>query len=195
MTTNSRVSQTFIAMRTQLARAISSIVPPKDIEDIVQETYVRACNFERKSKINHPPSFLLKTVKNLALDHIKSAGYRLSDSVDDIDEFHSGRSGPDEGFADDEVLNNALAHEEFSYFCEAVRLLPIQCRRAFILKKVYGYSQREIAHSLKISESTVEKHIADGVKRCTYFMMHHYDTSKGSTSPIKRDVKDFGGGK
>ena len=47
----------------------------------------------------------------------------------------------------------------------------VQCRRAFVLKKVYGYSQREIAQELELSESTVEKHIANGVKRCTYFMM------------------------
>ena len=41
---------------------------------------------------------------------------------------------------------------------EAVRQLPEQCRRVFVLKKVYGYSQREIAKELSLSESTVEKH-------------------------------------
>jgi RNA polymerase sigma-70 factor (ECF subfamily) len=35
---------------------------------------------------------------------------------------------------------------------------------------VYGYSQREIAAQLSLSESTVEKHISTGMKRCTLFM-------------------------
>ena len=49
-----------------------------------------------------------------------------------------------------------------------------------MLKKVYGYSQREIARELGLSESTVEKHIAQGIKRCTYFMMQHDQSGKES---------------
>ena len=70
----------------------------------------------------------------------------------------------------DEMYEKALTDSEFSNFCEAIRLLPVQCRKVFVLKKVYGYSQREIAAQLNLSESTVEKHIATGMKRCTQFM-------------------------
>ena len=70
----------------------------------------------------------------------------------------------------DETYQHVAAGEEFSNFCEAVRILPVQCRKVFVLKKVYGYSQREIAIELEISESTVEKHIALGMKRCINFM-------------------------
>jgi len=68
------------------------------------------------------------------------------------------------------MYEKALTDSEFSNFCEAIRLLPVQCRKVFVLKKVYGYSQREIAAQLNLSESTVEKHIATGMKRCTQFM-------------------------
>jgi RNA polymerase sigma-70 factor (ECF subfamily) len=47
-----------------------------------------------------------------------------------------------------------------------VAQLPLQCRRAFLLKKVYGLSQKEIAGYLGISESTVEKHVAKGLLHC-----------------------------
>jgi len=40
-----------------------------------------------------------------------------------------------------------------------------------VLRKVYGYSQREIAREMAISESTVEKHISTGIKRCAYWLM------------------------
>jgi RNA polymerase sigma-70 factor (ECF subfamily) len=40
----------------------------------------------------------------------------------------------------------------------------------FVLKKVYGYSQREIARELGIAESTVEKHISLAVRKCSIYM-------------------------
>src|SRR5207244_10405333 len=64
----------------------------------------------------------------------------------------------------------AQAQEEFLIFCRAVRALPLQCRRAFILKKVYGLSQREVARELGVGEGTVEKHIAKGIVACSAYM-------------------------
>lgn len=170
----------FLSLRGSLARAVLRIVPPKEIEDIVQETYVRVCQIERKDKIREPRALLFKTAHNLALDHVKRAESRLAVSVEetDISGFGEAESLADETF--DQVASN----EEFSQFCEAVRQLPMQCRRAFVLKKVYGYSQREIAREMNLSESTVEKHIAQGIKRCTYFMMQqideHHDGERGN---------------
>ena len=158
----------YLSFRNALIRAISHIVPPRDIEDIVQETYVRVCQVEQKEHIKYPRSFLLKTARNLALDYVKSAGNRLSLSVDEkeLEEIANRDDG------NNETYNSAAAKEEFALFCEAVRYLPAQSRRAFILKKVYGFSQKEIAEYMNISESTVEKHIANGIKRCSYYMMH-----------------------
>lgn len=159
----------FMSLRGSLGRAVLGIVPPKEIEDIVQETYVRVCQMERKDDIRKPRSFLFKTVHNLALDHVKRAESRLVVSVEEC-----GESGFDQfERRADETFDQVASNEEFSLFCEAVRLLPVQCRRAFVLKKVYGYSQREIARKMNLSESTVEKHIAQGIKRCTYFMIQH----------------------
>jgi RNA polymerase sigma-70 factor (ECF subfamily) len=67
-------------------------------------------------------------------------------------------------------LGEAVSHEEFSLFCEAVRMLPAQCRRAFVLKKVYGYSRKEIAEHLNVSENTVQTQIARGMKASLQFM-------------------------
>ncbi len=164
-------------MRARLARAVTGIVPPMEIEDIVQETYVRACQAGKKQEIRAPRSFLYKTARNLALDHMKKAETRLTVSGSDNQEigFWEGQR------LADETLEQVSADEEFSQFCDAVRHLPTQCRRAFVLKKVYGYSQREIAQELSLSESTVEKHIAQGIKRCTYFLMQRNKEVSSST--------------
>ena len=62
------------------------------------------------------------------------------------------------------------SNQRFVTFCRAVGGLPEQCRRAFILKKVYGLSQQEIADRLGITQSTVEKHIAKGLMMCREYM-------------------------
>jgi RNA polymerase sigma-70 factor (ECF subfamily) len=47
--------------------------------------------------------------------------------------------------------------------------LPLNCRQAFVLNRIEGWTQREIAKSLKLSPSTVERHIA----RATQYIREH----------------------
>ena len=185
----------YMSLRASLARVVSGIVPPREIEDIVQETYVRVCQIERKKEIREPRSFMFATARNLALDHVKRAESRLADSVEE-----NGESGFGEAQRmADETFDQVVSNEEFSIFCEAVRQLPMQCRRAFILKKVYGHSQREIAKDMNLSESTVEKHIAQGIRRCACFILQQGDQYKnrgqlkrqGRTRPVSR-LRDGG---
>ncbi|WP_193163792.1 sigma-70 family RNA polymerase sigma factor [Microbulbifer hainanensis] len=172
MANDETLADLFMRARGSLARLVSSIAPPKEIEDIVQETYVRVCQAARRDAIEQPRSFMLRTARNLALDYVKRAESRLTVSIEEELDL-----GMDLSPATDRTFEIVASHEEFAHFCEAVRQLPIQCRRAFVLKKVYGYSQREIARELNISESTVEKHIATGIKRCTLFMLQRRNSS------------------
>ncbi|WP_331344782.1 sigma-70 family RNA polymerase sigma factor [Cellvibrio sp. UBA7661] len=163
-------------------RAVSRLVPPKEIEDIVQETYVRICAVNKTEQIMHPRSFLYRTARNLALDHLKRAETKSNVSLDD------DNLGLDLIEDDvDQVYNQVSATQEFEHFCEAVRHLPLQCRKAFVLKKVYGYSQKEIAENLNISENTVEKHIAMGLVRCRQFM-NRTSANEDSGTIKSRDV-------
>lgn len=161
------IISTFISIRENLVGLVSGIVPPKEIEDIVQETYVRACQAEKLRKITSPRTFMYRTARNLAFDYIKKAETRLCIS-DSSEEVSRRRDGYGEA---NETLDKVCSDEKFARFCDAVRHLPKECRKIFVLKKVYGYSQREIAKEFGLSESTVEKQVAQGIKRCRYFMM------------------------
>ena len=176
-----------MSFRPILMRFVSRIVPPKDIEDIVQETYIKACDVEQKNDINRPQSLFFKIAKNLALDHVKKADSRFSTTLP-IEELEALITEDKEY---DKTFHEVAAKEEFIMFCESVRCLPVQCRRAFILKKVYGFSQKEIAEYMNISESTVEKHIASGIKRCANFMMNA-SRGKRSDDPIFNSRHEFG---
>ena len=165
MTDIDRLSEVYIAIRDRLIRLVVGIVPPKDVEDIVQETYVRVCQIENKDAIRQPHSLMFRTAQNLALNHLKRAESRLTSGMDEIDEL----GAPAHGRIPDQIYQQVASDEQFALFCEAVRHLPPQCRRAYVLKKVYGYSIREIAASMKLSESTVEKHIVAGAKKCMQY--------------------------
>lgn len=160
-----KIQRVYLSMRTSLTHLVSRIVPPRDVEDIVQETYVRLCQVKDTGRVNSPRSFIMKTARNLALDHIKRAESRLTDSMGDEDNFWQDSTEADRAFEE------VYSQEEFAHFCEAVRMLPLKSRRVFVLKKVYGHTQKEIASLLNLKESTVEKHIAVGIKRCALHMM------------------------
>ena len=183
MSDKNNVLTIFESMRGSLARAVQHIVPAKEIEDIVQETYVRICQANGERKIRSPRSFIFKTARNLALDYVKRAESRLADSYEETDESTLAMVSE----RPDSTVDRVCSEEEFSQFCESVKELPGQCRRAFVLRKVYGYSQKEIAGLMRISEKTVEKHISLGIKRCSrYLAQQELQTKEQSrTEPLR----------
>ncbi len=143
-------------LRSYLKRFFTS---SHDVEDVLQETYIRAVESEKLQNIDMPKAFLYKVSKNLALNVRASAGHRLVDSIEDFDELAV--------LLGKESLEDVVEQQnQFAWFCHAVKLLPPQCRRVFVLKKVYGLPNKEVAERLGISVSTVDKHLAKGLLMC-----------------------------
>lgn len=168
------VESIYLACRGMLARAVRGIVGRHDVEDVLQEAFVRSFEAEARQDIRDARAFLLRTARNVALDHVTSARYRRTGSLDSLDETHFiDESAPVEAQVDSE--------QRFLAFCEAVGSLPAQCRRVFVLRKVYGLSQEEIAVQLGIAQSTVEKHIARGLVLCSERMAQGLRPAAGKT--------------
>jgi RNA polymerase sigma-70 factor (ECF subfamily) len=154
----------FLACRSTLTRLVGRIVNRHDVDDILQEAFTRSYEAAGRTTIRNPRAFLLRTATNLALNHIARAGNRLTAPMEDLplsEVYQLTTESPEAQFD---------ANQRFVVFCRAVGGLPEQCRRAFILKKVYGLSQQEIAERLGIAQSTVEKHIAKGLLMCRDYM-------------------------
>ena len=169
----------FLGMRSKLVQAVAGIVPQRDLEDVVQDTYLRIRDVKSTEKIRNPESFIYRTARNLALDRIKRAESRLVDAYDDVE----SAAELVERVDDDATYREVASSREFGDFCSAVHELPEQCRRVFVLRKVYGFSQKEIAASLSISESAVEKHVARGLK-LTYLHLKTRQASTGDTASV-----------
>jgi len=179
--------QVYLASRASLRRVVARIAPPSEVEDIVQETYVRICQVKNPEAIISPKSFVFTMAKNLALDYQKQAYVKLVDGVDDWSEFERIITDA----SADTPFNEKVASDDFAELCEAIRLLPVQCRKVFVLKKVYGYSQKEIAQELTLSESTVEKHVSVGTKKCIQFKRNR---NKINDSTMNISKNGLGGG-
>ena len=54
-----RILETFVSLRGRISRLVMGIVPPKEVEDIVQETYVRLCQVENVDAISRAAVFSL----------------------------------------------------------------------------------------------------------------------------------------
>ena len=177
------LTRMFLACRSRLTAAIRRIVKQHEVDDILQETFLRTFEASGKTEIRHPRAFLMRTATNVALNHIRLADNSRTDSLDPADEYHQ---------ALESTQDSAESAERFLAFCRAARQLPTQCRHVFIQKMVYGLSQREIAERLGISESTVEKHVAKGLLQCRDTLEAAGWTTTGKRKAAPRSGKEQG---
>lgn len=130
-----------------------------DIEDITQEAVLRALEAQQNATIEHPQQFLISVAKNVAREELRKRSRMTLGTIEDCDiENHSSDEPSTEAVLD--------GREKLRLFATAVARLPAQCRTVFVLKHVYGASHKEIGRRLGISVSTVEKHVAHGLKTC-----------------------------
>lgn len=135
---------------------------PADLEDLLQETYTRLLDVpaERRAGIQAVQAFALTTARNIAIDWARRRRVVPIDFVEDL----AALSVSDSGMRVDEIVHT---HQELVRIAEAVAELPKRCAEVFTLRRVYGWSQQEIADHFGISVSTVENHLVKAVRRCT----------------------------
>ena len=133
---------------------------PQDIEDVVQETFLRACQAQKTTELRSPAAFLVHVARNLALNELDARRRMVTNYPSEL------CAGMDVSSAEEQSMVN----EQLAIFYQAAVSLPPQCQKAFLMRKVYGLSHQEIAKELNIAVSTVEKHLAAGLVRCNEFL-------------------------
>ncbi|MBL9206699.1 MAG: RNA polymerase sigma factor [Opitutaceae bacterium] len=139
-----------------------------DIDDIVQEAYVRIVRARETSAFTAPKAFLFATARNLALDRLRRHEVSRTDFLGEIDTLNV----LDEC---DGIPETVARNQELALLTEAIQSLPDRCRQILTLRKLYGLSHREIAERLGLSESTVANQITIGIEKCTDYFSEHGD--------------------
>lgn len=159
-----KFTELYATLHRRLRFAVRRFVDnPVDVEDVVQEAYLKSLEREKIAPIANHEAYVSVAARNLALNYLREAGVRqlIEFSDDTLEDALQNQSS-----ADAELD----ADRRFRLYCEAVETLPKQCRRVFTLKHVYGYTQKEIGAYLKVSEKTVEYHVAQGLQRVRDYM-------------------------
>lgn len=130
-----------------------------EIDDIVQESYVRVLRAHQTREISSPKAFLFSTARHLAIDTFRQKHHQPTNSLAVID----SDSVLDESRGTPESI---IYTEESKLLHAAIESLPRRCREIFILRKIHGLSQREIAARLGISLNSVSAQMTIGLRKC-----------------------------
>jgi RNA polymerase sigma factor (sigma-70 family) len=148
--------------RGGLTRYVGRIVSsPEDVQEVVQEAYLKVFIALRKTRPSghSPVALLYRTARNLALSrlrHMKVVN-RTAMAVAVVEELRTDRIT---------IEQAASAGQEIDTMLRVVNSLPPKCRDVFVLRWIHGKGQRQIGEQLGIAVSTVEKHLAKGLRLC-----------------------------
>ena len=120
--------------------------------ELTQETFIRVMGYQAGESIQNARALLYRIAGNLAIDHHRTCvKFPESVSIDDLPQYEL----PATELTDPARI--VCARQTLERLCIAVKGLPPQCHRAFVLHKFDGYSQAEIADKLGITRNAVEK--------------------------------------
>ncbi len=150
------------ALRDWLRRRLSL---RQDVDDVIQETYAILAGMADVSHILQPRAYVYSVAHSVVLQQLRRAQVVSIEAVAEIDRV---------AIVGDEVSPERMAssRQELARIGALIDSLPEKCRQAFVLRRVEGYSQREIAERMQISENTVEKHICKGIRVLMDSMKH-----------------------
>jgi RNA polymerase sigma-70 factor (ECF subfamily) len=159
-----------------------------EIHDLRQEAYVRVYEAAARARPRAPRAFLFTTARHLVTDRLRRGRVVSIEPVGDpaalnvlMDEL-----SPDRRLDAHQVLHRLAA---------AFDRLPPRCREVVWLRRVEELPQKEAAALLGISQKTVEKQVAKGVRLLAgYFYGEEQDTrAAGTGEPGSRKGRGRGG--
>jgi len=171
---------TFLSNQGLIAKVLRQYrIDSVDMEDMIQETFVRALEAEKRTTIEQPKNFLAGIARNVARRELELRARYTNELVDEFD--------PNHHYSDNDVVEGAAAtRQQMHSYWGAIQTLPPQCQKVFVLKHVYGASHKEIARKLDIAISTVEKHVALGLRRCREKMLAEQQGHEPGLKPLAK---------
>lgn len=128
-----------------------------EIPDLRQDVYVRIYEAALREKPENPKGFLFQVARNLMIDRLRRKNVVSFDSFADLDGMGSDGDQPDAEQA-------VAAQQEALLLRAAIGALPPRCREVVTLRKIEGHSQRDVARRMGITEDTVERQVANGIR-------------------------------
>lgn len=178
----SNIYDSFIGSESAIKRYLRRFAyRPEDIDDMAQETFLRAYKATDSREIEYPKAYLFRVAKSVAIRELNKKANQMTDFLEEakLEEAQSQATLEQEVEADQKV----------DLYCGAIADLPPQCRRVFLMRKYQGLSHKAIAKELNISVGAVEKQVTIGIKRCSAYV------EKRERVPLDLHVPSESGGR
>jgi RNA polymerase sigma-70 factor (ECF subfamily) len=167
--TNIELVELYREHRDQLLRVLNrKLRNMDDAEEVLQETFIQYQKAARSTDIDNPKAFLFRISSNLAVDLIR---HRSSQRAREekwtktyVDETDMDREGEPGQSAQDRQL---AAKGDVERVISLLDGLSPKVRRVFVMHKFQEMSHAEVAQTLGIAKSTVEKHMIKALRHLT----------------------------
>jgi RNA polymerase sigma factor (sigma-70 family) len=140
-----------------LRRYFSKRVPAGDIDDLVQEVFMRMQTLSARPSIEHLDRYLFAVAASALTDQARRRAVRHASAHESLEEMHY----PTEERTPERVL---LDREALDLVVAAISDLPTRTRDVFVLHRFEEMTCNSIAAQLGIGVSAVEKHIMKALK-------------------------------
>lgn len=147
----------------------SSFPAIRDVEDVAQESYLRAWKAHATRPIKSAKALFFTVARRLALNAIRRERRSPVTTASELEQRRAFDQAPDAALA-------VSTAEEVQLLIEAVEALPAKCREIFVLRRLQGVPQKEIAERLGLSEQTVQVQAARGLCRCQEYILRRIKT-------------------
>lgn len=147
-----------LAHEEALMRYLRRCWPARDEwPDLRQEVYIRVYEAAARALPASPKSFVFATARNLIADRRRRERVVSIETMGDPDLLNVlvDEVSPERRFGGRQALRR---------LSEAFDRLPDRCREVVWLRRVEELPQKVVASQLGISEKTVEKHVANGIR-------------------------------
>ncbi len=123
----------------------------QEARDVAQEAYVRVLQLDTHGAVSFLSGYLFKTAANIAVDRVRRrVRWRKADS--ELMQAGSGGEAPEP----ERVL---AAQEQLALMDRFLQELPLKCRQAFYLHRLYDMSPPDIAARIGVKKRMVHKYL------------------------------------
>jgi RNA polymerase sigma factor (sigma-70 family) len=148
--------------RVLVSYLTSRLRSEQEAKEVAQEAYIRLLQLREPGAPVVLRAYLFKTATNLAIDRLRhrQVQQRSAEKPELMGKLHSVGAGLDD------PARQVSAREQAQLLLGFLQELPIKCQEAMTLHRFEGYSQRDAATRLNISERMVRRYVTYAMVYC-----------------------------
>ena len=154
------VERLFREHNTTLVRFLTTrLHSVSEAREVAQEAYVRVLQLDKPGASNLLRAYLFRVALNLAIDRIRRRKVQQ----------HAHETEPDLMEAAEDLCDPeryAVAREDLMLVSRSLTELPEKCLKAFLMYRLEGQTQTQIAERLGISDRTVNNYVRRAMLSC-----------------------------